>query len=40
MCIIPGTGGMTAAEEVPPGVYLLRFRAGGVVEVKRIVFWP
>jgi hypothetical protein len=27
-------------EEVSPGVYLLRFRAGGVVEVKRIVFWP
>jgi hypothetical protein len=27
-------------EEVTPGVYLLRFRAGGVVNVKRIVFWP
>jgi serine protease AprX len=27
-------------EEVSPGVYLLRFSAGGVVQVKRIVFWP
>jgi hypothetical protein len=26
--------------EVPPGVYLLRLKAGGVVEIRRIVFWP
>jgi len=25
---------------VAPGVYLLRLRAGGVVEIRRIVFWP
>ena len=26
--------------EVPPGVYLLRLKAAGVVEVRRMVFWP
>jgi subtilisin family serine protease len=26
--------------KVPPGVYLLRLRAGGVVGVRRVVFWP
>jgi len=26
-------------QEVEPGVYLLRLRAGGVVNVRRIVFW-
>ncbi len=26
--------------EVSPGVYILRLRAGGVVNVRRIVFWP
>jgi hypothetical protein len=25
---------------VTPGVYLLRLRAGGVVDVRRVVFWP
>ncbi len=25
---------------VSPGVYLLRLRAGGVVEVRRVVYWP
>jgi hypothetical protein len=25
---------------VAPGVYLLRLRAGGVVEVRRVVYWP
>jgi hypothetical protein len=25
---------------VPPGVYLLRLKAGGVVEVRRVVYWP
>ncbi|MBT8397056.1 MAG: S8 family serine peptidase [Gemmatimonadetes bacterium] len=25
---------------VAPGVYLLRLQAGGVVEVRRVVFWP
>jgi hypothetical protein len=25
---------------VPAGVYLLRLRAGGVVQVRRVVFWP
>jgi hypothetical protein len=25
---------------VSPGVYLLRLRAGGVVDVRRVVFWP
>ncbi len=25
---------------VSPGVYLLRLQAGGVVEVRRVVFWP
>jgi len=25
---------------VAPGVYLLRLRAGGVVEIRRMVFWP
>ncbi|MGW8267609.1 MAG: S8 family serine peptidase [Longimicrobiales bacterium] len=26
--------------EVPPGVYLLRLEADGVVDVRRVVFWP
>jgi len=26
--------------DVEPGVYLLRLRAGGVVDVRRVVFWP
>jgi hypothetical protein len=26
--------------QVSPGVFLLRLRAGGVVEVRRVVFWP
>jgi hypothetical protein len=26
--------------EVSPGVYLLRLRAGGVVDVRRMVYWP
>jgi hypothetical protein len=26
--------------EVPPGVYLLRLKADGVVDVRRMVFWP
>jgi len=26
--------------EVNPGVYLLRFEAGGVVDIRRMVFWP
>jgi hypothetical protein len=29
-----------AGREVEPGVYLLRLRAGGVVEVRRMVYWP
>jgi hypothetical protein len=29
-----------AGREVEPGVYLLRLRAGGVVEVRRLVYWP
>jgi hypothetical protein len=29
-----------AGQEVEPGVYLLRLRAGGVVEVRRMVYWP
>jgi hypothetical protein len=31
-----GDGG----REAPPGVYLLRLRAGGVEEVRRVVYWP
>ena len=31
-----GDGG----REVPRGVYLLRLRAGGVEEVRRVVYWP
>lgn len=27
-------------DTVPPGVYLLRLRSRGVVEVRRMVFWP
>lgn len=27
-------------QTVSPGVYLLRLRAGGVVEVRRVVYWP
>lgn len=26
--------------DVPPGVYLLRLRAGGVADVRRVVYWP
>jgi len=26
--------------QVAPGVYLLRLRAGGVVDVRRVVYWP
>jgi hypothetical protein len=26
--------------EVSPGVYLLRLRSGGVVDVRRVVYWP
>lgn len=26
--------------EVPPGVYLLRLKADGIVDVRRVVFWP
>ena len=29
-----------SGSEVQPGVYLLRLRAGGVVSVRRVVFWP
>ncbi|MFC1660751.1 S8 family serine peptidase [Gemmatimonadota bacterium] len=28
------------ANRVAPGVYLLRLRAGGAMEVRRVVFWP
>jgi len=28
------------ARDVPPGVYLLRLRAGGVTDVRRVVYWP
>jgi hypothetical protein len=27
-------------ERVSPGVYLLRLQAGGVAEVRRVVYWP
>ncbi|MFH1765734.1 MAG: S8 family serine peptidase [Gemmatimonadota bacterium] len=33
-------GGDERGGRVPPGVYLLRLRAGGVVGVRRVVYWP
>jgi hypothetical protein len=33
-----GTG--DGGREAPPGVYLLRLRAGGVEEIRRVVYWP
>jgi hypothetical protein len=33
-------GANDAGAKVSPGVYLLRLRAGGVVEVRRVVYWP
>ncbi len=29
-----------SGREAPPGVYLLRLRAGRVVDVRRVVYWP
>jgi hypothetical protein len=40
-CVVTSWDGKDdRGRDVPPGVYLLRLRAGGVVEVRRVVFWP